>query len=409
MIGVATAALIVAGIVAVVVEDGGGEGSARSTTTSPVAPAEPPTPGEAPGSTAAAPATTAAPGTTTATTAAPAAAGIESAIPVLKAFVERERGLSFKQPVKVTLLANAAFEARLRQTEKEEDLEDLRDTGTVLQAVGLLDAGVDLVAEVQRYSAGAVLGFYDTETKELVVRGAEPTPFVRSILVHELLHALEDQHFDLDRPELGDEALIGFQALAEGSASRIEDRYVASLSSAERRSAGREAAALGSSIPRDVPRVVPVAIGFPYAYGPGVVRALLDAGGQRRLDAAFPRPPASSEQVLDPGRYLGGDNPRQVAVPKADAAAFDDGEIGQFFLQLMLDVELDRAYAQRAADGWGGDRYVAWKEGGRTCVRAEFVMDNADEASDLADALARWASERSGAASATGTTLRTCG
>ena len=50
------------------------------------------------------------------------------------------------------------------------------------------------------------------------------TAAVRAVLVHELLHALEDQHFGLDRPDLGDEAFLGFQALAEGSAVRVEEQ-----------------------------------------------------------------------------------------------------------------------------------------------------------------------------------------
>ena len=351
-------------------------------------------------------ATTFAPPATT-----PAPQGTEAvatAVPTLQAFVERERGLDFKRPVEVTLLDDRPFQARLAETEDEE-LDEVRDAEAVLRAMGLLDAGVDLAEAVRRFSAGAVLGFYDTESKELVVRGAEATPFVRTILVHELTHALEDQHFDLDRSDLGDEAFLGFQALAEGSAVRIEDRYRASLSRPDRESLEREERAQGAGVPFDVPEVVQALFSFPYAFGPDLVQAVVRSGGQARLDGAFADPPASSEQVLDPRRYLDGDDPRPVAVPAAGGPAFDDGEIGELFLALMLDAELSARQAQAAARGWGGDRYVAWTDGERTCVRMEFVMDTEDDTADLAEALARWADERGGRAAATGTSLRTCG
>lgn len=340
----------------------------------------------------------------------PAAGSLQAVLPSLQAFVAKERGLEFKGPVQVTLLGDEAFEERLEES-GEEDLDEVRDAEAVLQAMGLLDRDVDLAAVVKSLSAGAVLGFYDPQTHELVVRGAEPTAFVRIVLVHELTHALEDQQFDLDRDELGDEAFLGFQALAEGSATRIEDRYRATLSRSERRSAARDEQNRGASVPGNVPRVVQVLFGFPYAFGPELVEAVVRAGGQARLDAAFTTPPASSEQVLDPRRYLRGDPPRPVPVPQADADSFDDGEIGQLFLSLMLRAELDDDEAADAAEGWGGDHYVAWRDRNRTCVRMTFVMDTAKDTDELADALAKWARERSGAASASasGTSLRTCG
>ena len=377
------AGLLVAGVVGTATVDGAQEGTSPSR-----------------------PSTTSAASTTAPSPA--AEAGIEAVVRTLQGFVERERGLAFKWPVDVTLLAGDAFEARLVEG-GDEELEEVRDAEAVLRAMGMLDRDVDLVETVRAFSAGAVLGFYDTETKELVVRGAEPTPLVRTVLVHELLHALEDQHFDLERDELGDEAFLGFQALVEGSAIRIEDRYRGSLSRRERLSLGVEELRHVARVPGDVPRVVEALFGFPYAYGPDLVDAVVRAGGQARLDAAFADPPASTEQVLDPADYLRGDEPRTVPVPAADGPAFDDGEIGELFLVLMLDAELRSGDAQEAADGWGGDRYVAWPDGDRTCVRMDFLMDTEADADELAGALARWAGERSGRATASGTSLRTCG
>lgn len=333
---------------------------------------------------------------------------LEGLVLQLQGFVERERGLAFKAPAKVTLLDDAAFRARLLQTH-DEDREEVEKAQFVLQAMGLLPRGTDLMKEVQNLASTAVVGLYDSETKELVVRGAQVSPYVRVTLVHELTHALDDQHFNLEREDLGDEAALGFAALVEGSALRVESAYRRSLSRDERDQVEDEEAAQVRRLPRDVPPVVEIALGFPYDLGPDLVSAIVDAGDRARLNAAFASPPLSTEHVLDPERYLRGDNPRPVPIPKADQPAFDDGEIGELFLILMLRSELGTDGARRAARGWGGDRYVAWREGDRTCVRMDFVMDDAKETDELAKALGRWARGRKGSATAGGTSVRTCG
>lgn len=348
------------------------------------------------------------PSSTSSSTSTPTMRSIGAVLPELRQFVESNRGLDFLRPVDVELLEDDAFEKRLGPTD-DEDRDEIEKTEFVLQAMGLLEPGTDLLAAIEAFAADAVLGFYDAETEELVVRGNEASPLVRSTLVHELVHALEDQHFELDRPDLGDEAGAGFLALAEGSAVRIEQRYIDSLPRAERRAAAQAEAAQGQGIPDDLPEVVQVLFGFPYAFGPDLVRAIIGAGGQARLDTAFAAPPASTEQVLDPARYLNDDRPDVVAVPRPDRPAFDDGEIGELFLLLMLRAELSDDAAREAARGWGGDRYVAWRDGARTCVRMDFVMDTAQDTRQLERALEDWAAERPSTASSSGTSVRTCG
>lgn len=345
----------------------------------------------------------------TTSTRVPVPGSIQAVLPGLEAFVAKERGLPFKVPVEVELVGEVEFRSRVQELD-DEDREELRDVQAVLFAMGLLEEDVDLEEVVKSFSGESILGFYDPESKELVIRGTSPTPFVRSVLVHELTHALEDQHFDLNREDLGDEATIGFEALAEGSALRIEDRYRQSLSRQDRRQADEAEEEFGEGVSNDVPEVIQLAFGFAYAYGPDLVRTIVRAGGQSRLDAAFTTdPPRSSEQVLDPRRYLRGDVPRAVPIPKPDRDAFDEGEIGQLFLILMLRVEIDDEAARSASRGWGGDSYVAWREGRRTCVRMSFVMDTPQDTVELTEALRDWAEARGAGATVSGSTLTTCG
>src|SRR4051812_16466537 len=176
------------------------------------------------------------------TTVAGGATALEAFIPTAEAFVEQHRGLKFKQPVKVTLLDDAAFKKRLLADEKTDQAQVEKAT-KVLRALGLIQGNVDVGKAMEALLGDAVVGFYDPKTKELFVRGAQPTPYVRQVLVHELTHALQDQHFAIDRPDLDkadDERGDAFQALVEGDAVRIDTEYRESLSAEERQQAERE-------------------------------------------------------------------------------------------------------------------------------------------------------------------------
>jgi hypothetical protein len=324
---------------------------------------------------------------------------LDGVIHELEAFVERERGLPFLRPVRVELESDADFAATLRRLEG-------RRAGTaptsqvfvdVLRALGLVEGPFD-AAVLDAGADDEVLGFYDSGSRRLLVRGATPTPAVRRVLVHELTHALDDQHFGLERPgtdRRDDESTTAFAALVEGDAVRVESRYFDSLSPDERRQAdvGGET---GTSA-ADLPRVFEILLAFPYEAGEAFVDALVAAGGTARIDAAFGTPPATTEQVLHPQRFLGGEAAVPVPDPRADGRVVDRGVAGELVLRLVLAEALDRASAATAAEGWGGDRYVAWSVGARTCVRDSVVMDTPADRAELVAALQQWASRRPGA------------
>jgi hypothetical protein len=308
----------------------------------------------------------------------------------LEAFVESARGLRFRHPVDVAVLDAGAFRRALSGGEPLEEFDADVETG-VLRALGLIGAGDDL-GDVGEVDADSVAGFYDTDTKELVVRGTRLTPFVRQVLVHELTHALDDQHFDLDPDLRDDEAALAFDALVEGDATVVEARYVASLSEAERRQAkAEEEATFGGGTAPDGPSIFLDLGEFPYVDGPELVTAILAAGGQARLDEAFRSPPSTTAEVLHPERFLAGRGRAGVPRVPAGGRVVEEGVLGEFVLRLILAESNPGAQAVRAAAGWAGDRYVAWDSGSRTCVRSTVVLDSDGDAGELVAALRRWA------------------
>ena len=328
---------------------------------------------------------------------------LEQVVLELEAFVERERGQRFARPVDVRLVSDDRFEEAVRRLRRRDagggEEEGERVFVGLFRALGLVEGDFDPSA-IEEGSDDRILGFYDPEGDRLLVRGSRPTPAVRRVLVHELTHALDDQHFGLDRPELderNDEAAIAFQSLVEGVAVRIEARYHTSLSPEERRQAEIDGDP-PSGTEQAVPRVFEALLAFPYEAGESLVDALLREGGPPRLDAALIDPPVSTEAVLHPDRFLAGDRPKPVPDPEPDGEPVDGGVVGELILRLLLQSTVDRATAARAAEGWGGDRYVAWFDGDRLCVKAAVAMDTPADRAELVAGLRRWADRHPGAA-----------
>ena len=330
----------------------------------------------------------------------PAAVGeVERAIPELMAFVEQARGLRFKQKPVVQLLPDREFEQRLLEDDAadEESLADDEAYLGLLRALGLVEGDLDL-DEVSEEQAHDIVGFYDAHADTLFVRGTTLTPYVKEVLVHELTHALEDQLFDLDRESLNDDDAAAFAALVEGSALVVEKRWFDSRPPAEQEEIE---AAEGSGDPEGVTLpgqdVFDQLLSFPYEVGPRFVDAVLAAGQQSRLDEAFRVPPVTSEQVLHPERFLAGEGARPVADPSPDGPEIERGSLGELGLLLVVDGAVEHGSALRAAAGWGGDRYVLWKDGARSCLRWNLVMDTARDTNEALAALRAWAGDHRGA------------
>ena len=347
----------------------------------------------------------------------PTEAELRAVVDEVSAFVEQERGLTFEEPVAAELVADEEFERRALE-DFEEEVPSLETAGVVLAALGLVDPDLDVVEATRSLTGAGVVGFYDPESGELVVRGAALTPYVRTVMAHELTHALDDQHFELDRPELdeaADESGFGFLSVVEGNARRVETAYRDALSDEESRRALAEELALASGIDiTSIPFVLVEQLSAPYELGQDFVDALLEAGGQEQLDAALDAPPTTSEQVLHPEAYLAGEGAVEVPLPEGAGEVVDDGTLGEFLIAGVLRGALDGDEVTVATDGWGGDRAVAWRDGGRPCVTASVVGDTPEDTAELQAAFEEWATARddatvdAGAAPDAPFTLRAC-
>ena len=332
-------------------------------------------------------------------------------------FVEQARGLRFEHPVEVEFLDEEEFAEQVDVEEAataEEEADDERAVG-MLRALGLVEKGFDLREATDELLETSLLGLYVPEEQTLYVRGEELTPAVRSTLVHELTHALQDQHFDLEHlfDEAPEGAELGVRGLVEGDAQRVENRFRGELSTeAQQELAKEEREAQDRAEEADVPAVLEHMSQAPYVFGPWLL-AVLAEDGNDAIDQAFEKPPVSELQLVDPVRFGSDFEPAEVEAPDAPDGAEDVDDpaaFGQLSLFEVLGARLGHARAWAAVQGWTGDSYVTYTEDDKTCVAAAFRMSDPVAAGRLNGALENWdRTGRTEIAQEDGTvTLRAC-
>lgn len=319
----------------------------------------------------------------------------------LVTFVEKQRDLRFRHAVYVDFLTAKQYTKVTTSDATEvgkEDRASLDRYAGELRALGVASGKLDLFAAYNAVSDAGTLAFYDPTDARVKVRGTELTVGLRATLVHELTHALQDQHFDLGRlydDELDSSAATSFRALIEGDALRVEQAYTSdALTDAERTTYDAEYAAqleTSASSTSSVPPYVSATFSIPYLLGQPFVVMLANRGGNAAVDRAFRSPPQTEEAIFDPVSYL-----RREATKKVDLHlpkrldVTDGGTFGSPSLYLVLAERIAPKVALDATLGWAGDAYASFERDGAVCMRAAFAGETARDERELRAALRDW-------------------
>jgi len=319
--------------------------------------------------------------------------------------VQKERGLFFLHPVEVRFLPPAVFEKSIAADKKElsaADRTELEQFTGLMRAFGLLTGDVDLFDAVSDFSAGGTLAYYSWADERITIRGEQLTPAVRSTLVHELTHVLQDQHFKigarleaLQKDDSGTSELTMLNAVVEGDAERVRGLYRESLKPKKRKAldaGSKKELAVARKKLKQVPKVISTMLTSPYTLGAGLVQSVAEDGGNNKVNMLFRDLPKNETPLLDPFQALSGNNATKVDVPKLAGGEkkFDSGEFGVVTWYLMLAERLPLLDALAAADGWGGDAYVGFKRGGNSCARMTYAGDTPQDTKQMYAALRRW-------------------
>ncbi len=332
--------------------------------------------------------------------------------------VEQIRGLKFKRSVKVAFAdaarVRAHFEQRLGASASPAQLH-AQDMAFV--QLGLLPVGSTLAGGMIDTLEDQARGYYDPGTDTFYLTTGAPEPGLEAIVAHELTHALDDQHFDIDAMQArarDDDAVMALSALLEGSGTLVMASYLAQEIGAGRLPADvreriqeREAPAAARLVA--APPFFQRSLTAPYLLG----LAFLLRGDPARLrlgvetadlDRAFADPPASTEQILHPAKYwepAARDLP--VALPLTDVSAQlgsgfslrGSGSLGELLLGVLVGAPTPEAaqgldlarWEAPAAAGLGGDAWQHYGDGARGVTLLASSWDSARDAEEFVAAL----------------------
>ena len=143
------------------------------------------------------------------------------------AYVSQIRQLPAKSAVRGRLIGRSEIQTYISAQLDEETPPDLlQATEALLYGLGTVDADFDYRASVIALMSSQLLGFYDPKQKTFFVGGDLAGDEADVTLWHELVHALQDQHYDLSKltdwqPDLGD-SQAAVHSLAEGDATVLD-------------------------------------------------------------------------------------------------------------------------------------------------------------------------------------------
>ena len=326
---------------------------------------------------------------------------VRAQIDELMVQAQQIRGLEFREPVDVVLLNDEDYQNRLREV-FDEDLaqEDVDAINAYLRMLGVIEPDEDFRVLLETLYTAGTGGFYRPESGELVVRvvGEALGPYSQSTVLHELVHALQDQNFTLldEMEDLeGDDAFVA-QAIIEGDARLREFTFVQALSRSQQAAYLEEIGGLLATLDTAALDALPAYIrdSFQALYDDGF--AFLQQVGIDKVDQQFTDPPESSEQLLESTKYRRDEQPREVALPELDLPGYDiwfDATAGQKDLQLLLEEGVDMTRARQAAEGWGGDANRIYTSGAEEAVFVlRFAGDTKADAEQLEAAFAEFVS-----------------
>jgi len=287
--------------------------------------------------------------------------------------IEKAVGVKFKTPPKLEVRSREQVRDFLLAKLREPDaVKQMANSERTYKLLGLLPDTMHLSDFFVKVLTEQIMGYYDPKTKVLYVVDGAPEEFVGLTIMHELVHALQDQYVNLDSLEHvtgDDDRAAAVQAVIEGEATYEQVFIMAGGSGnlAAQLPGGWESmrttireAQQNQPIFSSAPMVIQETLLFPYINGADFVRRFKSRRpGKLPLDSL----PISTEQLMHDSAYFAkpADLPSEVVLPPIEGSV-DQNNFGEFGTRLFLFKHTkDQDRSIRASNGWDGDRYALVK------------------------------------------------
>lgn len=319
--------------------------------------------------------------------------------------VERIRGLKFTAPVRTVSIDRAKLPSILREQIEKSLPYSFDDYMRILTALRLVDPEAkDPEASMIGLMEQQVLAFYDplkhvyyaiNGVPAGLPPGASALGFDDAVAVHELTHAIQDQHFGISKFDVesrdDSDLALALHSLVEGEASLVMlvkmvepmGQTIESLTSNDAIvNAIAGAASMMANSSAGTPRYFTESLAMPYTAGLRFVIEAYRRGGWERVNRIYDDPPRSMREVLHPDEYFAGrrtSNPFPLKPPVPVGHVLTVEHLGEWHWQFLVGAA--------AARGWTGDRVtVAQDEFCNPTVLVETRWESPQRARSFRDA-----------------------
>lgn len=316
-----------------------------------------------------------------------------SLVDELLKFSSQETGLPVKADVKRHLTTRAEVESYLNQKFREdEDAKRMQRSEIVLKKFGLLDRDFNLKPFLLALLKEQIEAYYDPKTKTVNMLDWIGVDEQKPVLAHELTHALQDQHTDLEKwsdqtpPDVSlnsaedtvhlakDELDTAREAVTEGQATAVMmDNILKPMGKSllsdpevvdfiKQQMNGSE----NSPVLARAPLLLSESLLFPYREGLSFEQDIwMDRGQAAAFTGALDRPPSSTWEVINPREYEKGHVPSVPLLPDIHPLVdkiyrpYDIGQVGQLDLHILAGLFGGEDAARTLTPAWDGGIYWA--------------------------------------------------
>lgn len=305
----------------------------------------------------------------------------------------RRSGMELREPVRIEYRSREEL-VRYLEFKLDEELpeEEARARVDAYALLGLVPPDLDLRKVLMGLYTEQVAGFYDPDSTALFVMDDQSQADLRGLLIHELVHAVQDQTADLDAltdPALGSDRVAAAQAAIEGHATLVMFEYLAEQQAGSPVDLG-QIPGFGMRLRRDLeaartqfpalasaPRVVQESLLFPYIEGAVFLQGLW-ASGERIAPFGEHLPRSTEEILFGPGTPAPID--LLLEVEGGGEVVLED-VLGRLELGVLVEEHLGRG-GVGLADGWDGDRYVLVERPNGARVLVSYILWEDEAARD---------------------------
>jgi hypothetical protein len=314
-------------------------------------------------------------------------------VDVLMKFSSDETGLPIKSSVKRQFITREAVTKYLEDKfNEDESAKRLERDEIVLKKFGLLDHDFDLKPFLLTLLTEQIEAFYDSKTKTVNMLDWVDMDEQKPALAHELTHALQDQHSDLEKwddqtPDdvstdaagdtehlAKDEMDTARDAVAEGQATAVMFDYVLKpmgkslIKDPEVMDVLKDQMAGSDSSPvmARAPLLLSESMLFPYREGLSFEQDIwMDQGQNAAFAGALDRPPTSTWEIINPREYEHRHIPAVPLLPDIHPLVdklykpYDIGQVGQLDLHILAELFGGDSAASDLTSAWNGGIYWA--------------------------------------------------